>query len=145
MKVVRESTLAEYARQFWERQSKRATPDDVPALRDIRSGGDPVSWLVNLYPYKLPQPRDAVLQIVTMERSSDAENLLLHEYMMKDAWMVERCLVPCAKSRRLGSMITLALQRGYFEVDRSDTQVQIYREWISKTTTSGVIKKIRFL
>jgi hypothetical protein len=139
MKLVRESSLEEYARQFWQRQSKKRTPDDLPALRNIESGGDPVNWLVDLYPYKLPKPCNAIVQIVMIETPSEAERLLLHDYMIKDDWTVERCLVPCPKTRRLGKMVTTALEKNYFETGRSDTQIRIYEEWSSKTTTSGLI------
>lgn len=139
MRQVRESNLEEYARQFWQRQSKRATPDDLPAVRDIESGGDPTRWLVNIYPYKLPKPCNDVVHIVMIETCAETDALLLHDYMIKDAWTVERCLVPCPKNRRLGSMVTVAIERNYFDEDRADTQIKLYNDWRTKTTTSGLI------
>jgi len=140
MKVAHASSLQDYARQFWQRQSGKCTPNDVPALQNITAGGDTVAWLANLYPYKLPQPYNALIQVAVIESAAEAERLMIHDYMIKDNWMIDRCLIPCPKSRRLGDMVTTAIARKYFETDWSDTQVRIYKEWCDKTTTRGLIR-----
>jgi hypothetical protein len=141
MKFVRDSTLREYARLFWKRQNQKPNADDRPALEDLQSGGDPLGWLVNLYPYKLPKPCNGVIQVVSLDAVSEIDRFLIHDYMIRDKWMVDRCLVPCPKTRRLGDMVTTAIERQYFQTSRDDTQVRIYTEWSQKTTIHGLIEQ----
>ena len=137
MKFVRSSSLQEYARKFWVRQTCKATEDDRPALNDIRNGGDPIKWLANIYPYKLPNPRNSRIQILTIESVTEAEGIFIHFKMLTDAWTTDRCLKPCPKSRRIGDMVTTALKRGYFDSDRSDTQLKLFKKWSSKNSLDG--------
>jgi hypothetical protein len=141
MKLLRESSLKEYAKQFWERQRNKATLDDQPALQDIDVGGDPISWLVDLYPYKLPKPCNVIVQIVMIETLSEAERLLLHHRNINDEWMVKRGLVPSPKTRRLGKLVATALERNYFQTGENGTQLKIYKEWRDKKTVSGLMNE----
>jgi hypothetical protein len=140
MQLVRESSLNEYAQQFWRRQSGKKTRDDEPALSDIGKGGSPVSWLANIYPYKLPQPFNDKIDLVKFETPEELNSLLIHYSMIRDNWMLERCLVPCTNTRRLGDMAAIALERKYFETSHSDTQIKLFQRWKSKTTLTGVIE-----
>jgi hypothetical protein len=139
MKMIRQSSLNEYAEQFWRRQSGKSTRDDEPALSDIKKGGDPVNWLANIYPYKLPQPFNDRIDLVRFEAPGELNSLLIHYSMIRDDWMVERCLVPCPKTRRLEAIAATALERKYFETSHSDTQIKLFREWKPKTTLKGFI------
>ena len=141
MKVLCKSGLNEYAKQFWRRQRQpgKKTCDDEPALLDIDRGGDPVSWLANIYPYKLPQPFNDEIDLVRFETPEELNRLLIHHSMIRDNWMVERCLVPCPKTRRLGDLAAIALERKYFEAGHSDTQIRLFREWEKKTSLKGFI------
>jgi hypothetical protein len=56
MQLIEKSSLDAYAEKFWERQGQKANHDDHPAISGIKNGESPVSWLANLYPYKLPKP-----------------------------------------------------------------------------------------
>ena len=115
--------------------------NDCAALQDIDHSGDPLAWLVNLYPYKLPQPYNEVIQLVTIEAKEEMNSFLVHHYMLNDGWMTERCLVPCPKTRRLGDLAALGVSTKYFETDRPDTQVQIFKEWKQKSSLEGLIEK----
>ena len=86
-----------YARQFWQRQEQKRNCDDEPAISGIERGENPVSWLANIYPYKLPKPYHATIELVEFQ-ADELDNLLLHETMIMDNWMVERCLIPCRKT-----------------------------------------------
>lgn len=134
-----DSTLANYAKQFWERQATKATIDDKPALTDIANGGDPVGWLANIYPYKLPRPTNSRIRIATLEAPEDIGAVLIHEGMLKDEWTTTRCLTPCPKSRRIADMVTTALERKYFDTDRDDTQIKLFNHWKTKDTLTGFI------
>ncbi len=139
MQVLRDSSLKEYAEQFWRRQRQKSTPDDAPALLDIETAGDPVGWLANIYPYKLPQPYNDVIRLVRCEAPEELNSLFIHHSMIRDDWMVDRCLVPCPKTRRLGDMAVIALERRYFESGRSDTQIKLFQQWQEKTSLKGFI------
>lgn len=139
MQVLRESSLNEYAQQFWRRQNGKKTRDDEPALSDINGGGDPVGWLANIYPYKLPQPFNEKIDLVRFEIPEELNSLMIHYSMIWDNWMVERCLVPCPKTRRLGDLAETALERRYFETNHSDTQTKLFRDWKDKSTLKGFV------
>jgi len=142
MKLLRDSNLKDYAQLFWQRQKQKASADDQPALLDINSGGDPVGWLVNLYPYKLPKPCNRTIQVVSVDGPSEIDRFLIHDYMIRDNWMVDRCLIPCPKSRRLGDLVTTAITRKYFLETGDDTQIKIYQEWAGKRTIGGIISRL---
>src|SRR5947209_15610743 len=114
MRLIEEASLDAYARQFWQRQEQKRNRDDEPALSGIKSGESPVNWLANIYPYKLPQPYNAIVEVVEFQAAEELDKCLLHDYMVRDNWMVERCLVPCRKTRRLGDVAQIALERRYF-------------------------------
>jgi hypothetical protein len=139
VQLVREVSLEEYARQFWDRQRGKNDRRDDAAFSAIAKGENPVNWLANSYPYKLPQPINTRIDLMRFEISEELDGLLIHEYMVQDAWMVERCLVPCQKTRRLGDMAAIALDRGYFEANQSDTQAKLFQEWRQKASLKGFV------
>jgi|GEM_PF-2733201 len=139
MKVIRESSLEEYAELFWKRQKKKDDPNDAEALRDIERSKDFVGWLVNLYPYKLPKPYNDNIQLVKITSSEEMYRFSIHEYMIADKWMVDRCLVPCPKIGRLGVLAVTSLERGYFETKRDDTQIKVFNNWKDQSSIKGVI------
>ena len=140
MKGVQSSNLQEYATQFWKRQKAKCDDNDRDAIKDIDAGGNPIGWLVNLYPYKLPQPGNDEIRIFTIEASMEMDELLIHHSMIADAWMVERCLICCPKTRRLGDLTSTSLKRGYFETRKPDTQIKIVDEWKSQSSVEGIIE-----
>ncbi len=83
MQVIRECSLKDYAGQFWQRQRGKKTRDDEPAISDIERGGDPVFWLANIYPYKLPQPYNDKIELVKFEEPEELNCLLIHYSMIK--------------------------------------------------------------
>ncbi len=139
MKFICAASLNEYAKQFWQRQDEKKSHDDKSALLDIKNGGNPVSWLANMYPDKLPKPFNARIDLVQFETAEELDDLMIHGYMVRDTWMVERCLAPCPKTRRLGDMAAIALDRKYFETGRPETQARLFQEWKDKTSLAGFI------
>src|SRR5262249_18057252 len=140
MRLIEKASLDAYARQFWKRQERKKNHDDEPAISGINERDEnPVSWLANIYPYKLPHPYNTVVELVEFETADELNKFLLHEHMIRDNWMVERCLVPCRKTRRLGDMAEIALERRYFEIDRADTQVKLYTAWKDRKSLDGFI------
>jgi hypothetical protein len=55
--------------------------------------------------------------------------------------MVDRCLVPCPRTRRIGDLANLALQVHYFDTSRSDTQFRLYSQWRGRTSIEGIIEE----
>jgi hypothetical protein len=139
MRFIEKATLDAYTRQFWQREGQKGNRDADAAISGIRSGESPIGWLANLYPYKLPQPYNATVELVEFQAAVELDRLLLHDYMIRDNWMVERCLVPCRKTRRLGDMAQIGLERRYFEIDRDDTQVKLFKAWKDRTSLDGFI------
>src|SRR5579859_2116536 len=139
MRLIQRSNLDEYARQFWQREKAKENWNNKTALSGIEKGESPVSWLANLHPYKLPQPYNAKVEVMEFESAHELYNLLIHDYMIRDNWMVERCLVPCPKTRRLGDMAEIGLERRYFETDRADTQIKLYKAWKDRNSLDGFI------
>lgn len=89
MEIIRESSLDEYARYFWNRQRTKSDPKDRDALADIDRDGDPLRWLRDIYPYKLPHLCNDLLRIAQLNQE-EVESLLIHEYMVRDQWMQDR-------------------------------------------------------
>ena len=141
MKVIRGSNLEEYANLFWKRQKAKRTDNDRKALDDFDAGVNSVGWLVNLYPYKLPQLYNNEIQLVKIEASTEVDRFLIHHYMITDAWMVERCLVRCPKSRRLGDLAATSLESGYFDTGRPDTQIEVFNKWKERSSIEGLIEE----
>jgi hypothetical protein len=139
MRLIEKSSLDAYALQFWQRQKQKHDPNDGLAISGIERGESRVSWLANIHPYKLPKPYNVTIELVEVQAADELDRLLIHDYMARDNWMVERCLVPCQKTRRIGDMAQLALERKYFESDRDDRQIKLYKEWKDKDSLDGFI------
>ena len=75
MKIIRKSSLGDYAQHFWNRQQTKKDPRDRDALADIKKGGDPLRWLRDIYPYKLPRLCKDVLRIARLDQE-EVESLL---------------------------------------------------------------------
>jgi hypothetical protein len=131
MKIIRDSTLEEYSRHFWERQRAKGDPGDRDALADIAAGGDPVAWLAQMYPYKLPRHDNDVIRMALLDRE-DVEGLLVHDYMPCDRWMRDRGLVPDPYTRRLADLAGMFISREYFHGHRGDRQHERYRTWVAR-------------
>jgi hypothetical protein len=139
MRLLSDSTIQEYARQFWRRQRRKQDPNDTEALTAIDAGADPVVWLRSKYDYKLPRPHNDLVNIVLMTNQSDVADLLVHDYMPSDHWMKERGLVPQPFTRRLGLLAAACLERGYFASPLSDRPIQNFREWKTRASLADVI------
>ena len=48
-----------------DRMEKKPATMSLPL--DISKGGDPVGWLANIYPYKLPQPFNDTIHLVKFQ------------------------------------------------------------------------------
>ncbi|HMC26989.1 MAG TPA: hypothetical protein VKM56_04250 [Verrucomicrobiae bacterium] len=129
MRRERESTLAEYARQYWQREVAKEDPRNSEALRAIDAGENPVAWLREVHPYKLPKPKNELVSVVLITAPDEVRNLLVHDYMPKDDWMKERDLVPEPWTRHLGALAAMCLDRKYFSSRRKDRQIRNYGKW----------------
>jgi hypothetical protein len=139
MRLLNESTLREYAMQFWRRQRGKLDPNDTEALTAIDAGADPVAWLRTRYVYKLPRSHNNSVSIVLMTSRDEVENLLVHDYLPNDAWMRERGLVPQPSTRRLGTIAAACLERGYFSAPRRDQQIQYFEEWAARASLADIL------
>jgi hypothetical protein len=141
MKFIRESDLAEYADEFWKKQRTKDDPNDRSAIENLDKGGAPLPWLVNLYPYKLPNTSSQRIEVVEVSAAEEMDRFLIHHHNVADQWMVDRCLVPCPRSRRIGDLASLALKQHYFDISRSDTQFRLYSRWREKKSIDGIIEE----
>jgi len=142
MKLIAQSRLADYAKAFWDRQRAKSCHDDRRALREIDSGSSGVAQLVDLYPYKLPSPTNARIEIAELERAEELDSLLIHDYMLGDDWMNERSIHPNPKSRRLCHLADTCLDIGYFRSHRSDQQTRVFLECRKQGTLEGFVESL---
>jgi hypothetical protein len=140
MKIIRGSSLGEYAHLFWKRQRAKKNPQDRDALADIEKGGDPLRWLVDIYPYKLPHPCNRAVRLARLDQE-EVESLLVHDYMPRDRWMQDRGVVPEPYTRRLKNLANTFIQRGYFDICWDDKQQIYYREWKAKGSLENVFNE----
>jgi len=138
MKVLRKSTLEEYALHFWARQETKNDPKDRDALTDIKAGGDPVTQLERRYDYKLPHRDNTVIRIALLDQK-DVQYLFIHDYMPGDDWMRIRGLVPDPYTRRLWDLAGMFIKRGYFHGEWIDRQREHYDNWKCKGSLQNVI------
>jgi hypothetical protein len=139
MRVIRDSSLDEYARQFWQRQQMKNDPRDRNTLANIAIGGNPVEWLSKQYDDKLPfGDKRAIVRIALLDQD-EVGALLIHEYMLSDIWMQKSGLVPDPCTRNVNELATIAIARGYFAREGNDTQQIKYRDWTSKGSLKDVI------
>jgi hypothetical protein len=139
MKMQAQCTLADYARQFWERQRGKKDPRDDAALKAISAGADPVVWLRNSHSYKLPRPENANVAVVVLTEASEVHDLLVHDYLPTDSWMRDRGIVPEPFTRRLGDLAGMGLRRGYFCSSRPDRQVEYFKRWAEAGSMANVL------
>ena len=140
MKIIRDSSLDEYARHFWQRQRAKDVPGDKDAVNDIDKGGDPRWWLWKKYSFKLPRPDNGVMRIALLDQE-EVEALLIHEYMVDDGWMHASNLVPEPKTRVLRDLAKIAIGRGYFSSGCWNNNHHIYyHQWRLKGSLKNVIK-----
>ena len=142
MKIIKESSLREYAEHFWnrQRQPRKKTPQDEDALADIDKGGDPRWWLWKKYSYKLPRLDNSIMRIALLDRK-EVEALLVHQYMVDSEWMQASNLVPEPKTRVLRDLAKIAISRGYFTSGCwNNTHHTYYQKWREKGSLKNVIK-----
>ena len=138
--MVSQSSLREYAEHFWRRQRGKHDPNDRETLQAIGAGGDPVALLRGpRYDFKLPKPHNDSVSIVLVTEKEDVENLLVRDYVPKDAWMEDRGLVPQPFTRKLGDLASLCLERGYFSAARNDRQIQYFKAWHASASLANVL------
>lgn len=145
MRVLRESSLHEYARGFWERESRK-NPNGRRVWEDIATRGvDPVRMLERPeneggHRYKLPRPENTVVRVALIENKDEMEALLVHRGMPHDKWMQERRLEPASDTRKLGDLAKVFVERAYFErADADGTQVKCYRAWKKESTLKNAV------
>jgi hypothetical protein len=91
------------------------------------------------HPYKLPRSHNDHVSVVAFIGGGEVENLLVHDYMPNDNWMQERGLVPQPFTRRLGTLATICLERGYFASQRGDRQIQYFNGWRQRGALADVL------
>ena len=137
--LIGESSLSEYAQHFWNRQRKKNDPQDRNALADLEKGYDPLRWLRDKYPYKLPHPLNSLLRIVELNQE-EVENLAIHNYMINDAWMNKaRGITVESGCCKLKDLAMAFHKQRYFERDWDDTQIKCYRQWKKEKSLEGKI------
>lgn len=128
MEVIRECSMKEYSRHFWRRQASKRDWHDRDALADIEIGGDPTWWLWTRYPYKLPRPDNHILRIARLDKT-EVLTLCIESHTVDDHWMQLHDLVPKPRTRVLGELAKIALDRGFFTGKWDVPQVKLYGEW----------------
>lgn len=142
MEIVGESSLKEYAKNFWERQKTKKESNDSVALANIERGDDPLKWLRDMYSYKLPRLCNDTVKIAKLNKE-DVESLLIHDYMPNDKWMQERKVVPEPYTRRLKNLADTFINRGYFDATNwvGDKQKKYYNEWKERHSLRNVFSE----
>src|ERR1700694_188257 len=115
MKVVRSSSLGEYARYFYDRE--RLKNPRLPMLGTEQQCAD---WIESHHKYKLPYEgmADCRVDIEELDRN-DVERLVIHDYMVDPAhdggkWITERGLTPVPSSTVIKDLANRAIEVGYF-------------------------------
>ena len=140
MNSIAESTIHEYAKQFWRRERDKCNPEGILAFEAIARGEDPVELLMKNHPYKLPHSNNTCLRIVVFTSPDEVKNLLVHDYLPNDDWMRKRGLTPQPFTRRLGTLASICLQRSYFESQWNDRQIRYYQDWKVRGSLTNVIE-----
>ena len=141
MRFIAKSSLAEYAHQFWVRESDKNNRNGIEIAARVQNGEDPIAFLREKHPYKLPNPKNQSVSVSELETADEVAELIVHDYMPNDRWMRERGLVPDPLSRKLGVLAQTCLDRGYFTSQWNDRQIAYYREWHSKDSIQDVIAR----
>ena len=136
MNVIRESSLQEYATQFWKREEKK-NPSH-PALPSIRQRNNPIEILKEHHDYKLPRPENNVVRIVSLNRE-EVDRLLIHGYMVNDEWMIGRGIKIETRCRNLKDLAIAFLEQRYFWGSWNDTQIECYKVWKSRCSLENAI------
>src|SRR6266496_3601069 len=113
MRILRESTLDEFARSVYERE-KLKNPKGLEDWKMINNrGADPVQLLSRPkeqggHPYKMPAQENRIVRIAALYQE-EVESLLIHEYMLCEhaesgRWIRERVQVPKPKTRVLSKL-----------------------------------------
>ncbi len=139
MNTVAESTLSEYARQFWRRERDKRNPQGIQNFAAIQHGADPVKLLQEAHSYKLPRQYNDQISVVVFTGRDEIENLLVHDYMPSDKWMLERGLCPDPLTRRLGDLASICISRGYFASHRNDRQIHYFNDWQKRGSLANVL------
>ncbi len=139
MKMQAQCSLADYARQFWERQRGKKDPKDDVALRALCADADRVLLLRNSYSYKLPRAENSNVAVVVLTEASEVQDLLVHDYLPTGSWMRDRGIVPEPYTRRLGDLAGVCLRRGYFCSSRSDRQVEYFKRWAAAGSLANAL------
>jgi len=134
--MIRESSLQEYATQFWKREEKK-NPSH-PALPSIRESNNPIEMLKEYHDYKLPRPENNVVRIVLLNRE-EVDRLLIHRYMMNDEWMIGRGIKVKPLCRNLKDIAVAFLEQGYFAGSWNDTQIECYKVWKPRRSLENAI------
>jgi hypothetical protein len=134
-----DSTIEEYARQFWRRERDKGNQNGIQTFAAIERGADAVAFLREKHSYKLPRLNNSFVRIAVFTSRDEIEDLLIHDYMPNDNWMKERNLTPQPFTQRLGTLARICLERGYFASQHNDRQIRNYREWKARGTLRNVI------
>ena len=145
MKMIRQSSLGEYAEHFWRRERPKDNQKNRSAFSEIDAGCNKVKSLEKYYPYKLPfgisDPAKVSVEIWHFEVQEDVESLLVHKGILCDDWMKDRKLVPDPFTQRLGDLAKTFSRRGYFSDSRwsGDGHFKNFQKWVSKNSLQNAI------
>jgi hypothetical protein len=135
MEIIRDSSLHELSRQFWEREARK-NQNGKDVLANIEAGGDAYEWLKEKHDYKLPRNSNNIVKIARLARD-DVGALLMREDTVngENAWARKRGLVPDPFTQVLSKLASMALSRAYFtKCQENDTQLKNYHEWRQRST-----------
>jgi viroplasmin and RNaseH domain-containing protein len=94
MEIIRDSSLEEFSRQFWEREARK-NQNGKDVVAKIEAGGDAYEWLKEKHDYKLPRNNNNIVEIARLARD-EVGALLMREDTVnsENAWARKRGLVP---------------------------------------------------
>lgn len=130
MEIIRDSSLEELSRQFWERQANK-DQNGKDVIANIKEGGNAYEWLKRQHPYKLPLDHNNIVKIAYLDRAEVGALIMREDTVSsRNEWMNRRGLVPNPFTQVLSELAAVARSRGYF-INRkeNDTQLRKYREW----------------
>jgi hypothetical protein len=139
MKIVRESSLLEYATEFWKKQSAKKDPRDPPAFEAIEKGESPISVLARCYRSKLPSEENKYIDVAVLDSPSEIHSLILYDSPAKDCWMQCRNLVPDPFSPRIDRLAATFLERPRLPSFDYGALQKNFERWKSLNTLDGAI------
>jgi hypothetical protein len=142
MKIIRRSSLQEYARHFLENE-KYKDEQKAKVFEDVQRSPDPLSWLkANEFGYKLPKEQYSEVFVVRIESLAELERFRIYDRMVSasDPWMQDQHLSPDPLKPYIGALADYFLDVDYFGTPRCNSaQYKRYHEWKPRPHLTGAI------